>query len=44
MAQKKKKQPQMSKRQTRRLRTQQAIMGVIGVVLILAFVLQYLVN
>ena len=36
---KKNKQPQMSKRQLRRLRTQQIIMGVIAVILILAFII-----
>ena len=40
----KKNQPQMSKRQTRRMRTQQIVMGVIAVLLILAFILPYLVG
>jgi hypothetical protein len=40
----KKKQPQMSKRQMRRMRTQQIVMGVIAVLLILAFIMPYLVS
>ena len=40
----KKKQPEMSKRQLRRMRTQQIVMGVIAVLLILAFILPYLVQ
>lgn len=40
----KKKQPQMSKRQLRRMRTQQVVMGVIAVILILAFIMPYLVQ
>lgn len=40
----KKKQPQMSKRQMRKMRTQQIVMGVIAVILILAFIMPYLVN
>lgn len=39
-----KKKPQMSKRQMRRMRTQQIVMGVIAVLLILAFILPYLVG
>lgn len=34
----------MSKRQMRRMRTQQIVMGVIAVLLILAFILPYLVG
>jgi hypothetical protein len=36
---KKGKQPQMSKRQLRRLRTQQIVMGVIAVIIILAMII-----
>lgn len=39
-----KKKPQMSKRQTRRLRIQQIVMSIIAVLLILAFILPYLVG
>ena len=41
MATKKGKKPEMSKRQQRRLRTQQIVMGVIAVLLILAFIAPY---
>lgn len=40
----KKKQTQLSKRHARKMRTQQIIMGVIAVILILAFIIPYLVS
>ena len=44
MATKKKKAPQMSRRQQRRMRTQQIVMGVIAVLLVLAFILPSIIG